>query len=812
MDYNSPLRHTHALALASSQQTSQFLRQNASVGASRIPIPFFASPESTEIWMEHEKLLLSCLRTGDDKAAFLCLEKLISRFGSTNEKVMGLRGLYQEAVAEDEAALERVRQEYDEILATNPTNIPITKRRIALLRSLNRPSEAVDSLTELLEFSPTDIEAWSELADLYISQGLFSQAIYCLEEVLLLAPNAWNLQARLGEALSMLAFSNNDDRATLTESLRRFCRSVELCDGYVRGYYGVKLVTNKLLSGLDASPSISSPPTETLRRLNETATLELTGTVRRGTVTGYDRAEVAAVRALLDEKTKSKVRYNIIIDHTTTDRGDQSSRSSSFGDDGESSGDTGVHLSNSHSPHSPHSAVDSHDPNEEGSWVVYPDEIGPSDSASRPHTSNRERPIVEAPQPEEAARRPQYRRRITNERVRNAPHRARRSPPPTESETVDSHDDWQAYGRGPSHHYGRPYTHYSSGYAPSHYQSYPQQSLVPVGQQQVVPYGFAPYQASPGVPAPNYFAQQPHHGAPPMIASPGAQPYSPSAAPYYHYPPQGYPMPQQMPSHPIYPQFYPVPSPAPVNTPPPSSETSNKDDEKFARLEKMLLDQKEEAASKEAAIAKAAADKAAQEEADAKKAAEIKVATEAAAAAAKEEAEKEHQAAEEKKAAEAKAAAEADAAAAAAAAAAAPPKEKDKPIKFRDAVGRKFSFPFHLCATWSGMEFLIKEAFMHIEGLGPHVAEGHYDLLGPHGEIIMPHVWETVVEPDWTVTMHMWPMTEEKEEEAPAEAVADEIVAVEDEGVPPPPPPAPIAPGSALTEGVPTLKGAVYKI
>lgn len=25
---------------------------------------------------------------------------------------------------------------------------------------------------------------------------------------------------------------------------------------------------------------------------------------------------------------------------------------------------------------------------------------------------------------------------------------------------------------------------------------------------------------------------------------------------------------------------------------------------------------------------------------------------------------------------------------------------KTKPIKFKDAVGRKFSFPFHICATW----------------------------------------------------------------------------------------------------------------
>jgi ER membrane protein complex subunit 2 len=69
---------------------------------------------------------------------------------------------------------------------------PVAKRRVALLRSLGKPSDAITALTTLLDFSPTDGEAWSELADLYLSQGLYSQAIFALEEVLILMPNAWN--------------------------------------------------------------------------------------------------------------------------------------------------------------------------------------------------------------------------------------------------------------------------------------------------------------------------------------------------------------------------------------------------------------------------------------------------------------------------------------------------------------------------------------------------------------------------------------------------------------------------------------------
>ena len=56
------------------------------------------------------------------------------------------------------------------------------------------------------------------------------------------------------------------------------------------------------------------------------------------------------------------------------------------------------------------------------------------------------------------------------------------------------------------------------------------------------------------------------------------------------------------------------------------------------------------------------------------------------------------------------------------------------------------------------MEGLIKQSFVHVDILSPHVDEGHYDLVGPDGEIILPQVWESMVQPGWAITMHMWPM------------------------------------------------------
>lgn len=62
------------------------------------------------------------------------------------------------------------------------------------------------------------------------------------------------------------------------------------------------------------------------------------------------------------------------------------------------------------------------------------------------------------------------------------------------------------------------------------------------------------------------------------------------------------------------------------------------------------------------------------------------------------------------------------------------------------------------------MESLIVQAFAHVENLADHVNNGHYDLLGPDKEIIMPQYWDTTVEPDMHVTMMLWPLPEKKDD------------------------------------------------
>lgn len=73
--------------------------------------------------MDYEVLFLSCLWTRDDESARRCLEMLTGRFGASNERVMALKGMYDEAVAQDDAALERTLKGYESVLAEDSTNM-----------------------------------------------------------------------------------------------------------------------------------------------------------------------------------------------------------------------------------------------------------------------------------------------------------------------------------------------------------------------------------------------------------------------------------------------------------------------------------------------------------------------------------------------------------------------------------------------------------------------------------------------------------------------------------------------------------------
>ncbi|THW90974.1 hypothetical protein D6D12_06333 [Aureobasidium pullulans] len=374
----------------------------------------------------------------------------------------------------------------------------------------------------------------------------------------------------------------------------------------------------------------------------------------------------------------------------------------------------------------------------------------------------------------------------------------------------------------------------------------------------------------------SYMPPEMQYGGYPPAPYPAMQAMMPRAYHYMHHPHTPSPVPEDKPTKAEKKED--PPPPAPAAPPPPTAEEIKKLEEEKARLQAeslinalkalqaedkatadaaneknkvvqaesdkiaaLLADfeakrlEREEAAAAKAAAEKAAAEaKAAREKelADAATAARETAEKEAATAAAIAKAENEKaiaeaKAAHEKSLAEAKAAADAAEAAKKAAEAERdankPGPDADKaPIKFIDAVDRNFTLPWHLAKTWKGMEALIKQAFVNIEHIGPHVANGHYHLLGPNNEIILPQVWEVVVQPGWDIKMQLWPLPEIEKpmpggfppdlepivvgpQRVPPRNKGNKVSGTKSAGkrasigpAPPPPPPAPIPQASPL--------------
>lgn len=111
-----------ANALQLSQQANAVLSKPAPT-SSFFPLSLIAASETPDSWTDLERIFLACLRTGDDECAHLALERLTQRFGSQDERVMGLRGLYREAEARNEDDLEKILGEYENILSEKPMNV-----------------------------------------------------------------------------------------------------------------------------------------------------------------------------------------------------------------------------------------------------------------------------------------------------------------------------------------------------------------------------------------------------------------------------------------------------------------------------------------------------------------------------------------------------------------------------------------------------------------------------------------------------------------------------------------------------------------
>lgn len=137
-----------------------------------------------EKWIIMEQVFIAALDVGDDHLARDCLGQLRTHFKKSS-RINRLFGMYLEATGRFEDA----QSVYEQLLMDDPTNTFVCKRKIAILKAQRRTVDAIDGLRNYLKTFMSDFEAWNELADLYLAEGDFKHAAFCLEEILLSSPH-----------------------------------------------------------------------------------------------------------------------------------------------------------------------------------------------------------------------------------------------------------------------------------------------------------------------------------------------------------------------------------------------------------------------------------------------------------------------------------------------------------------------------------------------------------------------------------------------------------------------------------------------
>ncbi|VUZ41789.1 unnamed protein product [Hymenolepis diminuta] len=189
-----------------------------------------------EKWIVLEQVLIAALDVHDLETAQICLNHLRKRFPESI-RVKRLHGMLLEASNQFEEA----RSLYKEIIDAESTDIISRKRLIITFKSQGLYNQAIEELNKYLKLFMADVEAWSELSDLYLAQGNFKHAAFCVEEMILANPHNPLLHERLAEIKYSEGGTENLELARAY-----FAHACRLNPTNVRALYGLLLVASNL--------------------------------------------------------------------------------------------------------------------------------------------------------------------------------------------------------------------------------------------------------------------------------------------------------------------------------------------------------------------------------------------------------------------------------------------------------------------------------------------------------------------------------------------------------------------------------------
>ncbi|XP_014098140.1 ER membrane protein complex subunit 2 isoform X2 [Bactrocera oleae] len=190
-----------------------------------------------------EQVLIAAFDTSRLDIAGKCIETLSIEFPESM-RVMKFEAMRLEALQMYDEATDLL----DEIIVKDETNAAPRKRKIAILKARGMRSEAIKDLNEYLKTFMSDQEAWHELCGLYLAEGDYSKAVFCMEELLLHNPHSHLIHQRIAEIRYTMGGMDNVEIARIYYS-----QALKLNPNNLRALYGLYLccsyITNSRVLG-----------------------------------------------------------------------------------------------------------------------------------------------------------------------------------------------------------------------------------------------------------------------------------------------------------------------------------------------------------------------------------------------------------------------------------------------------------------------------------------------------------------------------------------------------------------------------------
>lgn len=178
-----------------------------------------------------EQVMIAALDCNRTKAAEDCIRVLTAEFPGSL-RIQKYKSMLLESLERYDDALDVL----DQIIKKDETNAAPRKRKVAIYKAQGRNSEAIRELCDYMKRFMSDQEGWHELCSLYLAEGEYAKAAFCMEEVLLHNPHSHLIHQRLADIRYTMGGLDNIEIAK-----SYYSQAVKLNNHNLRALYGLFL-------------------------------------------------------------------------------------------------------------------------------------------------------------------------------------------------------------------------------------------------------------------------------------------------------------------------------------------------------------------------------------------------------------------------------------------------------------------------------------------------------------------------------------------------------------------------------------------